>query len=103
MKVEHRLAGARSDVDHDPVVLDTDDLRGLGDKLEHPFRLVGRKSADVTKGVHMTLGQHEDVRVGLRVDVADRDEPVTCVDVVALTDEVAEETVGVRQRGSPPR
>ena len=103
MKVEHRLAGARPDVDHDPVVLDTGDVRGLGDKLEHPFRLVGRKSADVTKGVHMTLGQHEEVRVGLRVDVADRDEPVTCVDVVALTDEVAEEAVGVRQRGSPPR
>ena len=103
MKVEHRLAGARPDVDHDPVVLDTCDLRGLGDKLEHPFRLVGRKSADVTKGVHMTLRQHEEVRVGLRVDVADRDEPVTCVDVVALTDEVAEEAVGVRQRGSPPR
>jgi len=103
VKVEHRLAGTRPNVDHDPVVLDTCDLRGLGDKLEHPFRLVGRKSADVTKGVHMTLGQHEEVRVGLRVDVADRDEPVTCVDVVALTDEVAEEAVGVRQRGSPPR
>ena len=103
MKVEHGLSGAGPDVDHDPVVLDTGDLRSLGDKLEHPFRLVGRKSADVTKGVHMTLGQHEEVRVGLRVDVADRDEPVTCVDVVALADEVAEETVGVRQRGSPPR
>ena len=103
MKVEHRLAGARPDVDHDPVVLDTGDLRGLRDKLEHPFRLGGRKNADVTKGVHMPLGQHEEVRVGLGVDVADRDEPVTCVDVVALADEFAEETVGVRQRGSPPR
>jgi hypothetical protein len=51
----------------------------------------------------VTLGQHEEVGVGLRVDVADRDEPVTRVDVVALADEVAEETVSVRQRGSPPR
>ena len=103
MKVEHRLAGARPDVDHDPVVVDTCDLRGLGDKLQHPFRLVGRKSSDVTKGVHVALGQHEEVGVGLRVDVADRDEPITRVDVVALADEVAEETVSVRQRGSPPR
>jgi hypothetical protein len=103
VKVEHRLASAWPDVDHDPVVLDTGDLRRLGDELEHPFRLVGRKSADVTKSVHMTLGQHEEVGVGLRVDVADRDEALACVDVVALADEVAEETVGVRQRGSPPR
>ena len=103
MKVEHRLAGARPDVDHDPVVVDTCDLRSLGDKLQHPFRLVGRKSADVTKGVNVALRQHEEVGVGLRVDVADRDEPVTCVDVVALADEVAEETVCVRQRGSPPQ
>jgi hypothetical protein len=98
VKVEHGLAGAGPDVDHDFVVLDTGDLRGLGDKLEHPFRLVGWKRADITKGVHVPLGQHEDVCVGLRVDVADRDEAVTCVDVVALADEVAEETVAVRQR-----
>ena len=103
MKVEHGLSGAGPDVDHDPVVLDTGDLCGLGDKLEHSFRLVGRKSADVTKGVHMALGQHEEVGVGLRVDVSDRDEAVTCVDMVALADELAEETVGVRQRRSPPR
>jgi hypothetical protein len=103
VKVEPRLAGARPDVDHDPVVVDTGDLRGLRDELEHPFRLVGRKSADVTKGVNVALRQHEEVGVGLRVDVADRDEPVTCVEVVALADELAEETVCVRQRGSPPR
>ena len=102
MKVEDGLARPGPDVDHDPVVLDTGDLRSLGDKLEHPFRLVCRKSADVTKGVHVALGQYEEVGVGLRVDVADRDEAVTCVDVVALADEVAEETVGVRQRRSPP-
>ncbi len=102
MKVEHGLSGAGPDVDHDPVVLDTGDLRSLGDKLEHPLRLVGRESADITKGVHVALGQHEEVGVRLRIDVADGDEAVTCVDVVALADEVAEETVGVRQRGSPP-
>ena len=103
MEVEDGLARPGPDVDHDPVVLDTGDLRSLGDKLEHPFRLIGRKSADVTKGVHVALGQYEEVGVGLRVDVADRDEAVTCVDVVALADEVAEETIGVRQRRSPPR
>jgi hypothetical protein len=41
------------------------------------------------------------VRVGPRVDVADRNEAVGLRDVVALLYELAEEAV-LRQRGSPP-
>jgi hypothetical protein len=47
------------------------------------------------------LRQHEEVGVGPRVDVADGDESVRSVDVVALADQAAEEAI--RQRGSPPR
>jgi hypothetical protein len=50
----------------------------------------------------VALGENEQVRLGLRVDVADRDEAVAGMDVVAGADELAEEAV-VRQRGSPPR
>jgi len=68
---------------------------------EHPLRLVGRKLADVAEGVDMTGRQHEEVRLGPRRDVTDRDKPIRGVNVVALDDEPAEEAV-VRQRGSPP-
>jgi hypothetical protein len=101
VKVEDGLAGAWPDVHHDPVVIEISDLRGLGDKLEHPLGLVGREGADVTKRVHVPRRQHEEVGIGLRVDVADGDEPVRCVDMVAFADQAAEKAI--RQRGSPPR
>jgi hypothetical protein len=50
----------------------------------------------------MALGEDEEVRLRLGVDVADGDEAVALRDVVALPRELAEEAV-VRQRGSPPR
>jgi hypothetical protein len=50
----------------------------------------------------MPLGQDEQVRVGPRVDVTDRDEPVRLRNVVALPDELAEEAV-LRQREFLPR
>jgi hypothetical protein len=50
----------------------------------------------------VALRKDEEVRLGLWVDVADRDEPVALADVVTLTGEPAEEAVVVRQRGSPP-
>ena len=103
MKVKDGLPGSRTDVDHHAVVLEPRDPCCLRNELEHALRFFRRKAADVAEGVDVAFRQHEQVRVGLRVDVADRDEPVGCVDVVALADEVAEETVGVRQRGSPPR
>jgi hypothetical protein len=49
----------------------------------------------------VTLGQHEQVRVRPRIDVADRDEAVGRGDVVPVGDEAAEQAV-LRQRGSPP-
>ena len=101
MEVEDRLAAALADVDDDAVVLETGVARGVPDEVEHPLRFVGWKLADLAERRHMALGDHEQVRVGARVDVADRDEAVRLTDVIALAHEVAEETV-VRQRGSPP-
>jgi hypothetical protein len=51
----------------------------------------------------VALGEDEQVRLRLWVDVADGDEPVGLRDVVALVCQLAEEAVAVRQRGSPPR
>ena len=82
------------------VVLEAGVARGLGDELEHPLRLLRRELADVAERVDVPLGEDEQVRLGLRVDVADRDEAVRLRDVVALADERAEEAV-VRQRRDP--
>ena len=101
MKVEDGLPRSGADVHHDPVVLETGDLRRLSDELEHPLGLIRREGGDLTKGVHVALRKNEEVSVGLRVDVADGDESVRCVDMLALADQAAEEAL--RQRGSPPR
>jgi hypothetical protein len=97
------LPGSRTDVDHDAVVLEPRDPRCLRNELEHSLRLLRRKAADVAEGVDVAFRQHEQVRFGLRVDVADRDEAVSRVNVVALAGEAAKEAVRVSQRGSPPR
>jgi hypothetical protein len=102
MKVEDRLSTAGTDVDHDAVVLEAGLARGVGDELEHAARLVWRELADVAEGVDVPLRQHEQVHGGLRVDVADGDEPFRAADVVALANEPAEEAV-VTQRARPPR
>ena len=101
MQVKDRLAGSRTGVDNDTVIRQALFVSNLGDELEHPLGLVGRELADVVEGVDVPLGQDQQVRLGLRVDVADRDEAVGRGDVVALAVERAEEAV-VRQRGSPP-
>jgi hypothetical protein len=93
VKVEDGLPRPGPDVHHDPIVLETGDLRRLGDELEHRSGLVRREGADVAKGVNVALREHEEMSVSLRVDVADGDESVTCMDVVAVADEGAEETV----------
>ena len=99
--MEDGLAAAGTDVDEHAVVLEPGAARDLGDELEHPLRLVRRELGDVAERVDVPLGQDEQVRLGLRVDVPDRDEAVGLRDVVAFADEPAEEAV-VRQRGSPP-
>ena len=100
--MEDRLTATGTDVDEHTVVLEAGAARDLGDEVEHPLRLVRRKLPDLAEGVDMTLWQDEQMRVGARVDVVDRNEAVGLRDVVAFADEPAEETV-VRQRGSPPR
>ena len=102
MEVEDRLAAARAHVDDDPVVLQTGLACGVGDEVQHAARLLGRELADLAERVDVPLGQDEQMRVRLRVDVADGDEPASGVDVVALADKPAEEAV-VTQRARPPR
>jgi hypothetical protein len=102
VQVEDRLAAARADVDDHPVVLQTRLACGVGDEVQHAARLLGRELADLAERVDVPLRQDEQMRLRLRVDVADRDEPAPGVDVVALADEPAEEAV-VTQRARPPR
>ena len=100
--MEDRLTAARADVDHHPVVRQPDAARGRRDELQHLLRLLWRELGHVAERVDMALGEDEEVRLRLGVDVADGDEAVALRDVVALPRELAEEAV-VRQRGPPPR
>jgi hypothetical protein len=102
VQVEHGLTGARAGVDDDTVIAQPLACRHLGDKVEHPLVLVGGELGDLVEAVDVVLGYDEQVRPGLRVDVAYGDEPVGRRDVLALAVERAEEAV-VRQRRSPPR
>ena len=93
MEVEDRLPCAAPSVDDDTVVAHALACRDLRDEVEHPLGLGGRELGDVVERVDVALGQHEQVRVGLRVDVADGDEAVSGGDVVAVAVEPAEESV----------
>jgi hypothetical protein len=99
--MEDRLPRTGARVDDDTVVGQPFARSDFGDELQHALRLVRRKLGDLVEARDVALGQDEQVRVGLRVDVPDRDEAVDRCDVVAFADERAEEAV-VRQRGSPP-
>ena len=101
MQVEDGLASAGTDVDDDLVVLEARGASGICDEFEHAKCLVRPKLADVAERLDVPLGNHEQVRVCLRVDVLDRDEAARRVDVLATLVELAEEAV-FRQRGSPP-
>jgi hypothetical protein len=101
VEMEDRLAAALADVHHDAVVLEPRGLRRLGDELEHPFRLVGRKLGDLAERVDVPLRDYEQMGLRLRIDVANGDEALGRIDVVAFAGEPAEETV-LRQRGSLP-
>src|SRR6516165_5689622 len=91
--MEHRLARARAHVDGDTVVRQPLACSDVGDELEHPLRLLGRKLADLPERRDVSLGEDEQVDGRLRVDVADGDEAVGCGNVVALAVELAEEAV----------
>ena len=101
MQVEHGLAGALADVDEDAVVVEALQPGDVGDEVEHGLRLVLLERRHLAKRVDVALGDDEEVDVGARVDVADRDEPVDGRDVVAVAVQLAEEAV-VRQRARPP-
>ena len=101
MQVEDGLAAAVTDVHEHAVVLEPGAARNLRDEVQHPLRLVGGELGDVAKRVDVPLGQDEEVRLGLGIDVADRDEAGALGNVVALLRETAEQAV-VRQRESPP-
>jgi len=101
VQVEDRLAGALADVHDDAVVVEARLARGLGHELQHPLRLVGRELADLAEARDVPLGQDEQVRLGLRIDVPNRNETVRSRDVITLADEAAEEAV-LRQRRFPP-
>jgi hypothetical protein len=59
VKVEDRLARARSDVGEHAVVGEARLAGCRRDEVEHPFRLVGRELRDLTEAVDMTLRQDE--------------------------------------------
>ena len=97
MQVEDRLAGPRTDVHGQPVVLQAGRLGRLRDELEHALRFLRREFADLLEARDVPLGEDEQVDVRLRVDVADGYEAVGRMDVVAVGVQVAEEAV-FRQR-----
>ena len=49
--MEHRLPRARAAEDHQPVLVETGLLCGLGDELEHALRLRLGELADVAEGL----------------------------------------------------
>jgi hypothetical protein len=102
VEVEDRLARPRADVHEHAVVGEPRVPGALRDELEHPLRLVGRELRDVDEALDVTLREDEQMSLGLRVDVPDRDEAVRLCDVVAFADEPAEEAI-LRQRRFPPR
>ena len=101
MEVEDRLAPTLAHVHDHPIVVEAGLAGGFRHEVQHPLGLVGRELADLAEGGDVPLRQNEQVRVGPRVDVTDGDEAVGLRNMVALLDELAEETV-LRQRGSPP-
>jgi hypothetical protein len=100
--VEDGLAATGTDVDEHPVILEPGTAGDLRDEVEHPLCLLRGELGDVTERVHVPLREDEQVRLRLRVDVADGDEAVGLRDVVAFLYQLAEETALLRQRGSPP-
>ena len=91
MQVEDCLAGGLADVDDHAVVVEALAPRDVGDELEHRLRLVLLEGGDIAEGLDVTLRDHEQVRVGPRVDVPDRNEARHGMDVVALANEGAKE------------
>jgi len=105
VQVKHRLPNTGATEDHQAVLVEPGLRRRLGDEIEHPLVLVGRQLADVAERLDVLLGDDQQVDVGTRVDVLDREQPVPAVDdgcrQLAGVD-LAEDAVRVTQQGSPP-
>src|SRR3954462_5824380 len=70
VQMEDRLPEAGDHVDDDLVVLESGAARRLGDEVEHPATLVGRKLAYFAERLDVPLRDDEQVRVRLRIKVA---------------------------------
>src|SRR6476620_9921171 len=101
VQVEDRLPGPCAGIHDDTVVRQPAVCSDFGDEVEHPLALVGRELAYVLERLDVTLGQHEQVRIGLRIDVTDSDEPLRRRDVVTLAIELAEKAVVVHAANTP--
>jgi hypothetical protein len=101
VEVEDRLSRPRADVDEHAVVGEARVPGDLRDEGEHPLRLVGWELRDLAEALDVALREDEQMGLGLRVDVPNRDEAVRLRDMITLADEAAEEAV-LRQRRSPP-
>src|SRR5467141_795286 len=99
--MEDRLPRTLARVDDDTVIGQAFARGDIGDEVEHPLVLVGRKLRYLVEARDVPLGQDEQMNPRLRIDVSDRDEAVDLRDMVALAVERAEEAVS-GQRGSPP-
>ena len=84
VEMKDRLPCAPTDVDDDAVVVEPLVPGRLGNEREHLLGLVGRELIDVTERLDMTLGDHEQMRLGLWIDVVERDDTRACADMVAL-------------------
>src|SRR3989304_1229471 len=62
-------------------------------EAEHPRRLVVRECGDLLEGVDVPLREHEQMGLGDRIDVANRDEAVGVVNGIPLHGKPAEEAV----------
>ena len=82
VEMEHGLACVRPDVDDHAVVVEPFCCGDRGNKAEHPGGLPVRKGVDLAEGVDVTFGQHEQVRLRGRGDVADSNEAVSRPNVV---------------------
>lgn len=98
MEVEDRLPRPAPHEHEYAIVVELRGLRRVSDEAEHPTGLLLRKLADLLEGVDVPLGQDEQVRLGHRLDVADRDEAVSGQHVVAVGDQPAEEAALTRRR-----
>src|SRR5665213_2090441 len=92
--MEDRLAGSCAGVHNDTVVRQPVFCSDFGDELEHPLRFVGRELADLVERRDVPLGQDEQMRVGLWVEIADRH-------VIAFAVELAEEAVLLHAASTP--